>query len=106
MRQQRRLLWILGKLDKDLIDSVTFDEQEEDELFQWWWEATVPQIEKQVAEFEGQKLDEFGAMWISADGLGDNVEDVQWIGLETAKHLQKDGQAIFLDVRDRCDYAQ
>lgn len=29
-----------------------FDEEEEDELFQWWWEATVPEIEKQVAEFE------------------------------------------------------
>lgn len=31
-----------------------FDEEEEDELFQWWWEATVPEIEKQVAEFEAQ----------------------------------------------------
>ena len=33
---------------------MLFDEEEEDELFQWWWEATVPEIEKQVAEFEGQ----------------------------------------------------
>ena len=48
---------------------VLFDEEEEDELFQWWWEATVPEIEKQVAEFEGQQFDDYGAMWIS-DGLG------------------------------------
>lgn len=69
LRQQRRLLWILGKLTPDMEEQVTFDEEEEDELFQWWWEATVPEIEKQVAEFEGQQFDEYGAMWIS-DGLG------------------------------------
>merc|ERR1719454_705541 len=103
-RQQRRLLWIMGKLDKDLEETVTFEEEEEDELFQWWWEATVPEIEKQAAEFEGQKLDEFGAMWIS-DGLGGSVDDVKWIGLETAKRMHRDGEAIFMDVRDRHDFA-
>jgi len=36
-----------------------FDEEEEDELFQWWWEATVPEIEKQVAEFEATVPCEF-----------------------------------------------
>mmetsp|Transcript_48789 Transcript_48789/g.84868 ORF Transcript_48789/g.84868 Transcript_48789/m.84868 type:complete len:240 (-) Transcript_48789:115-834(-) len=103
MKQQRRLLWIMGKLSKDQEEAVTFEEEEEDELFQWWWEASVPQIEKQVAEFEGQKMDEFGAMWIS-DGLGGNVEDVKWIGLETAKRLHKEGGVIFLDVRDRGEF--
>lgn len=103
-RQQRRMLWIMGKLDSAYDDQVVFDEAEEDELFQWWWEATVPQLEKQAAEAEGMQLDEFGAMWIS-DGLGGNVEDVKWIGLETAKKLHLEGGAIFIDVRDRSDFA-
>ncbi|CAE7949248.1 Senp7 [Symbiodinium sp. KB8] len=104
-RQQRRLLWILGKLTPDMEEKVLFDEEEEDELFQWWWEATVPEIEKQVAEFEGQQFDDYGAMWIS-DGLGGDVEEVKWIGLETAKRLHKDEEGvIFIDVRDRRDFA-
>ena len=102
LRQQRRLLWILGKLTPDMEEQVLFDEEEEDELFQWWWEATVPEIEKQVAEFEGQQFDDYGAMWIS-DGLGgvlsadpeldspsEDVGGVKWIGLETAKRLHRD----------------
>eukprot|EP00913_Durusdinium_trenchii_P011836 g11118.t1 len=92
LRQQRRLLWILGKLTPDMEEQVTFDEEEEDELFQWWWEATVPEIEKQVAEFEGQQFDEYGAMWIS-DGLGGDVGEVKWIGLETAKRLHKEEES-------------
>jgi rhodanese-related sulfurtransferase len=103
-RQQRRLLWILGKLDESAEEKVTFEEEEEDELFQWWWEASVPEIEKQAAEFEGQRYDDFGAMWIS-DGLGGNVEDVKWLGLETAKSLHREGGAIFIDCRDRPDFA-
>lgn len=103
-RQQRRLLWILGKLDLIAEEQVTFEEEEEDELFQWWWEASVPYIEKQAAEFEGQRYDDFGAMWIS-DGLGGNVEDVSWLGLETAKRLHREGGAIFIDCRDRPDFA-
>merc|ERR1719188_2264345 len=104
-RHQRRILWILGKLTKKQEEEVTFEDEEEDELFQWWWEASVPEIEKQAAEFEGQQFDEFGAMWIS-DGLGGNVEDVKWIGLETAKRLHREDGAIFLDVRDRDDFAE
>mmetsp|Transcript_62327 Transcript_62327/g.174123 ORF Transcript_62327/g.174123 Transcript_62327/m.174123 type:complete len:228 (-) Transcript_62327:36-719(-) len=102
-RQMRRLLWILGRLDPDADDAFDL-EDEEDEFFQWWWEASVPEIEKQVAELEGQRLDEFGAMWIS-DGLGGSVEDVRWIGLETAKRLHKEGKAIFVDVRDHPEFA-
>jgi len=103
-RQQRRLLWILGKLDQSAEEQVTFEEEEEDELFQWWWEASVPEIEKQAAEFEGQRYDDFGAMWIS-DGLGGSVEDVKWLGLETAKRLHREGGAILIDCRDRPDFA-
>lgn len=102
-RQQRRLLWLMGKLDATEEDQFTLEEDEEDELFQWWWEASVSEIEKQVAELEGQQLDEFGAMWIS-DGLGGNVEDVKWIGLETAKRLHREDGAIFIDARDHTDY--
>jgi len=102
-RQMRRLLWVLGKLDPNDEEHFNFEEDEEDELFQWWWEASVPEIEKQVAELEGQQLDEFGAMWIS-DGLGGSVEDVRWIGLEQAKRLHKEGKAIFVDVRDVGDF--
>eukprot|EP00438_Fugacium_kawagutii_P016821 Skav203780 [mRNA] locus=scaffold206:321771:328094:+ [translate_table: standard] len=92
LRQQRRLLWILGKLTPDMeeqvrcsvileVVEVLFDEEEEDELFQWWWEATVPEIEKQ------------------------DVGEVKWIGLETAKRLHRDEEGvIFIDVRDRRDY--
>mmetsp|Transcript_48733 Transcript_48733/g.150500 ORF Transcript_48733/g.150500 Transcript_48733/m.150500 type:complete len:538 (-) Transcript_48733:73-1686(-) len=103
LKQQRRILWILGKLSKTVEEAVTFEEEEEDELFQWWWEASVPEIEKQVAEFEGQQFDEYGAMWIS-DGLGGDVEDVKWVGLETAKRLHKEDGAFFLDVRDAYDF--
>eukprot|EP00747_Dinoflagellata_sp_TGD_P184534 gnl/TRDRNA2_/TRDRNA2_40221_c0_seq1.p1 gnl/TRDRNA2_/TRDRNA2_40221_c0~~gnl/TRDRNA2_/TRDRNA2_40221_c0_seq1.p1 ORF type:complete len:512 (+),score=123.30 gnl/TRDRNA2_/TRDRNA2_40221_c0_seq1:80-1615(+) len=103
IKQQRRMLWIMGKLDKSMDDQVTLDEEEEDELFQWWWEATVPQIEKTAAEADGQWFDEFGAMWIS-DGLGGNVEDVKWVGLETAKKLHADDAAIFIDCRDRPEF--
>lgn len=102
-RQMRRLLWVLGKLDPDAEEPFAFDEDEEDELFQWWWEASVPEIEKQVAELEGQQLDEFGAMWIS-DGLGADVADVRWIGLAVAKRLHTEGKAIFVDVRDYVDF--
>ena len=42
-----------------------------------------------MAEFEGQQFDDYGAMWIS-DGLGGDVQEVKWIGLETAKRLHKD----------------
>ena len=31
LRQQRRLLWILGKLTPDMEEQVTFDEDEEDD---------------------------------------------------------------------------
>lgn len=104
-RQQRRLLWIMGKLHPDEEEQHFLEEDEDDELFQWWWEASVPEIEKQVAELEGQQLDEFGAMWIS-DGLGGNVEDVAWIGLQQAKRLHQEGKAIFVDVRDYHDFAK
>jgi len=103
-KQQRRLLWLMGKLDVEEKNEFRLEEDEaEDEYFQWWWEASVPEIEKQVAEFEGQRLDEFGAMWIS-DGLGGNVEEVRWVGLGTARRLHEEGGAIFIDVRDPADF--
>lgn len=105
IKQQRRLLWIMGKLDKDLDEKIDLEDDEEDELFQWWWEASVPQIEKQAAEFEGQQFDELGAMWVS-DGLGGNVEDVKWMGLETAKRLHAEDGAIFIDCRDFPEFIQ
>ena len=36
----------------------------------------------------------------------EDVEEVKWIGLETAKRLHKDEEGvIFIDVRDRRDFA-
>jgi len=104
LKQQRRMLWILGKLNASQEEQITFEEDEEDELFQWWWEASVPQMEKQAAEVDGQHFDDFGAMWIS-DGLGGDVDDVKWVGLETAKRLHKNGEAIFIDCRDRVEFS-
>ena len=54
-------------------------EAEEDERFEWWLEANVPEIEKQAAEIEGGEFEEIGEKWIS-DGTGGNVNDVRWAG--------------------------
>lgn len=39
-------------------------EDEDDTMFQWWWEATVPDVEKAAEEAEGAEMD----MCASRDG--------------------------------------
>lgn len=109
VKQQRQLLDKIGRLNRTFqkqphVDWDKLAEDDDAEHFQWWWKATVPEIERQVAEFEGQRLDDIGACWIS-DGVGGDVEKVKWVGLDAAKRLHDAGRAIFLDVRDREDFA-
>lgn len=65
---------------------------------QWWWEATVDQVEKAAEEAEGAEIDHFAEMFIS-DGLGGDVNEVRWIGLKKARDLFDKQQAIFIDCR-------
>lgn len=46
-------------------------EDDDDAVFQWWWEASVPQVEKAAEEAEGGRFDSFAAAYVS-DGLGGN----------------------------------
>jgi len=79
-------------------------EDEDDVMFQWWWEATVPDVEKAAEEAEGAEMDMYAASWVS-DGLGDDVNDVRWIGIKKAQSLHAQSRAIFIDCREHDDYA-
>jgi hypothetical protein len=67
-------------------------------MFQWWWEATVPDVEKAAEEAEGAEMDMYAASWVS-DGLGGDVDDVRWIGIKKAQGLHEADRAIFIDCR-------
>merc|ERR1712038_2239978 len=78
---QRKLLFKLG-----LMEANFTDDDEEDQLFEWWWEANIAEIDRAAAEAEGQEYDYIGEMWIS-DGLGADVNNVKWINLDNARKL-------------------
>jgi len=102
LKQQWRLLFVLGKLQGD--EATLFElEAEEEERFEWWWQANIPQIERQAAEAEGGELEAIGEQWIS-DGKGGNVDEVAWIGPAVAMRMCEEGSAIFLDCRERWEY--
>lgn len=90
---QRRLLFKLGLLEGN------FDVDEEDEVFEWWWEANIPEIERAAAEAEGQGFDFIGEIFVS-DGRGGNVDEVKWISLDSARKLLEDDACIFIDCRE------
>ena len=96
-KQQWRLLFILNKLKDDEVDLYEL-EAEEDERFEWWLEANVPEIEKQAAEIEGGEFEEIGEKWIS-DGTGGNVNDVKWAGMAESLRLHAEDKAVFIDCR-------
>ncbi|CAJ1396953.1 unnamed protein product [Effrenium voratum] len=101
-KQQWRLLFILNKLKEDEIDLFEL-EAEEDERFEWWLEANVPEIEKQAAEIEGGEFEEIGEKWIS-DGTGGNVNDVKWAGMAESLRLHAEDKAVFIDCRERFEF--
>lgn len=102
LKQQWRLLFVLGKLQGD--ETTLFElEAEEEERFEWWWQANVPQIERQAAEAEGGELEAIGEQWIS-DGKGGNVDEVAWIGPTAAMRMCEEGSVVFLDCRERWEY--
>ena len=102
LKQQWRLLFVLGKLVGD--EQSLFElEAEDEERFEWWWQANVPELERQAAEAEGGEFEAIGEQWIS-DGKGDRVDDVAWVGPTTAMRLHEEGKAIFLDSRERWEY--
>ena len=74
-RLQWRLLFVLNRLEGDEVSLYDL-EAEEEERFEWWWKANVPELERQAAEAEGSELEAIGEQWIS-DGKGDSVDDVQ-----------------------------
>ena len=47
----------------------------------------------------------YAASWVS-DGLGDDVNDVRWMGIKKAQRLHEDGRVIFIDCREQGDYAE
>ena len=108
-QQQRRLLFELGlsfattEKEKAAYEKAGA-EDEDDVMFQWWWEASVPDVEKAAEEAEGADMDHYAASWVS-DGLGDDVKDVRWIGINKAMGLHKKERIIFIDCRERNDYA-
>lgn len=102
LKQQWRLLFVLGKLEGD--ETTLFDlEAEEEERFEWWWQANVPEMERQAAEAEGGELEAIGEKWIS-DGKGGSVDEVGWVGLSAAIRMHQEGSAIFLDCRERWEF--
>ncbi|CAE6955288.1 DnaJ-1 [Symbiodinium natans] len=101
-KQQWRLLFILNKLKDDEVNLYEL-EAEEDERFEWWLEANVPEIEKQAAEIEGGEFEEIGEKWIS-DGTGGNVNDVRWAGMAESLRLHAEDKAVFIDCRERFEY--
>jgi rhodanese-related sulfurtransferase len=103
LKQQWRLLFVLGKLVGDETSLYEL-EAEEEERFEWWWQANVPEMERQAAEAEGSEFEAIGEQWIS-DGKGDRVDDVTWVGLAEALRLHEDKRAIFLDCRERWEYS-
>jgi len=107
---QRRLLFELGlNLAATDAERAMYEkaggEDEDDTMFQWWWEATVPDVEKAAEEAEGAEMDMYAASWVS-DGLGDDVNDVRWMGIKKAQRLHEDGRVIFIDCREQGDYAE
>merc|ERR1719245_1089651 len=101
-RQQWRLLFVLNKLKEGEVDLYQL-EAEEDERFEWWLDANIPEIEKQAAEIEGGEFEEIGEKWIS-DGTGGNVNDVRWMGMSEGVRLHEQDKAIFLDCRERFEF--
>jgi len=63
----------------------------------------VSEVEKAAEEAEGAQYDRFAAAYIS-DGLGGNVDEVRWVGVEKGQHLHSSGRAIFIDCREGADY--
>jgi len=94
---QRKLLFKLGLMEGN------FTADDEDELFEWWWEANISEIERAAAEAEGKEFDFIGEMWVS-DGLGGDVADVGWISLDKARQLLEQDACIFIDCRDPMDF--
>eukprot|EP00439_Symbiodinium_sp_Y106_P035054 s4045_g4.t1 len=101
-KQQWRLLFILNRLKDDEINLYEL-EAEEEERFEWWLEANVPEIEKQAAEIEGGEFEEIGEKWIS-DGTGGNVNDVKWAGMAESLRLHAEDKAVFIDCRERFEF--
>ena len=64
----------------------------------------MPDVEKAAEEAEGADMDSYAASWVS-DGLGGDVNDVRWMGIKKAMDLHKRERVIFIDCRERQDYA-
>ena len=65
LKQQWRLLFVLDALQGD--ETTLYElEAEEEERFEWWWHANVPEIERQAAEADGGEFEEIGEKWIGA----------------------------------------
>ncbi|CAE7401939.1 HLJ1 [Symbiodinium microadriaticum] len=101
-KQQWRLLFILNRLKEDEVNLYEL-EAEEEERYEWWLEANVPEIEKQAAEIEGGEFEEIGEKWIS-DGTGGNVNDVKWAGMAESLRLHAEDKALFIDCRERFEF--
>ena len=63
----------------------------------------MPAIQKAAEEAEGAEMDTFAAVYVS-DGLGGDVNEVRWMGVNKALSLQS--CLIFIDCREASDFAK
>jgi len=112
--QQRRLLRELGRGGPSSASEREAahygvdddgDNDDDDALFQWWWEASVPSIQKAAEEAEGADMDSYAALYVS-DGLGGDVNDVRWMGVDKARDLHAKRRVIFIDCREAAEYCR
>mmetsp|Transcript_133687 Transcript_133687/g.250137 ORF Transcript_133687/g.250137 Transcript_133687/m.250137 type:complete len:591 (-) Transcript_133687:157-1929(-) len=100
VKQQWRLLFVMGKLKEDETELYEM-EAEEEERFEWWLQANVSEMEKQAAEADGGVFEEIGDKWI---GGGEKLNEVKWIGVIEAMRLHSEGKCIFLDSRETFEF--
>ena len=104
---QRKLLFSLSIGEASEAEKARFEQaggdDDDDTLFQWWWMASVPEVEKAAEEAEGAQYDRFAMAYVS-DGLGGNVDQVRWIGLQKAQGLHTKERALFIDCRESNDF--
>jgi len=108
LAQQRKLLYHLGRSvnctdEERRTYAGAGAEDDDDVIFEWWWEASVPSIQKAAEEAEGFEMDTYAALYVS-DGLGGDVNEVRWMGIQKAIALHKAKRVIFIDCRERADY--
>ena len=70
---------------------------------EWWWGASVAQVDAAAEEVDGIELDA-ASEWVSESGITDEIESVRWLTVARARAMHAAGHAIFLDTREPDDF--